>query len=503
MTRRSAVCVLLGAGALVGCGSEPEPYVPGPTAPPRPNLVPITLPDCDPTAEGVRLIETDEDWNGINDPDVRVHCVAAGDYRGVGTIRLEADGEPGLERWIRFYDPDDPDGELHPAQRAENERAIIDTLRFQDASHWRVHGITVTGDWTVVRLDEGSEYNVLDRLLVDTAAVWFGHGAHNNSLQHSVVRNAPLSPGGDRVCVVLSGSNDGADVAIHGTRIVGNEIYDCTDSIQLYRPDDSTHAIDFGDTVIDDNDMFLTEAMYSDCNGTLDPQGDCACAENAVDIKAAGTWSQNIVQVSNNRMWGFKPTDTACGGTGSGGTASVVHFTARYTLHQGNIIWDSPAGVTVLNDQHSVVDNVIAQILDPPNDRGTAIYAEASGTEVYRNIIVNVHDWAAVVGNSGDYRCNTLIAAGDHRGSPGNGVIADYNWYYEAEQLALPGEHDIVSDQAADAQHTDLCFQVRRFTSPQEVCLPQAAPTEASPHHGACDPNLGQRPGVGVDNRTW
>ena len=436
MTHRSALSLLmLGASALAGCGSEDTPIVPTTSSPTSPYAVPITLPPCDSAAEGVQIIETDEDWNDINDPELRVFCVAPGDYSDVGTIRLQADGEPGKERWIRFYDPLDPSDDRHPAQRADTERAIIETLHFDDASHWIVHGITVTGQWTVVRLNEGSQHNVLDRLLVETAAVWLGHGAHHNTLQHSVVRNAPLTPEVDRVCVVLSGSNDGADVEIHGTRIVSNEIYDCTDSIQLYRPDES-NAIDFGDTVSDDNDMYLTPAIYSDCNGTMDEQGDCACAENAVDIKAAGTGPDNIVQVSNNRMWGFKPTDTACGGTGSGGTASVVHMTSRYTLHQGNVIWDSPAGVTVLNDHHSVIDNVIVQILDPPNDRGTAVYVEATDSEVYRNIIANVHDWAAVVGADGDYRCNTLIAAGDHRGSPGEGIVADYNWYYEAEQLA-------------------------------------------------------------------
>lgn len=464
--------------------------------------IPVEVPDCDTADPSVRLVQTEADWDDINDAAYRVFCVAPGDYRGIGNLYLDADGTSAAPRYVRYYDPSQPTDERHPVQQAASERAIIATVVFADASYWVFDRLTVTGDWEVVRFDAGSEHNVLNRVLVETSAVMVRHGAHDNTVQNSVLRNAPKVPGGDRVCMVLSGSNNDNDVVIHGTRIVNNEIYDCTDGIQAWRVGGSTHPIDFGGTIIDQNDIYLTDGMYTDCNGNLDPQGDCACAENAIDLKAAGTDSTNYLQVSNNRMWGFKPTDTACGGTGSGGAASVVHMTANYTLYQGNIIWNVPRAMTFLNDHHSAIDNVIWNV--HRNDEGTAIYPDGPNCEIYRNVIIDVERWAAAYGDNGDYRCNTLIAAG-RRTAAGANIQADYNFYYDADQMTLPGDHDIVRDQASDAEHTDLCFPVRRWTGPEEVCIPNGSPTAASPHAAAdaCDPQLGARPDVGVHDELW
>lgn len=465
--------------------------------------VPVTPPDCDASDPTVRFIQTEADWDDINDPAYRIFCVQPGDYTGVGTIDLQEDGAAGQERWIRYYDPQDPTDGRHPVGRGDSEHAVIDALRFDDADYWIVHELTVRGDWTAVQLVNGAQHNVLNRLLVEGSRIQIRDGSHDNAVQNSVIRDAPMVPQSDRVCVILSGASQGPDVAIHGTRIVNNEIVDCTDSIQLYRPDGATHGIDFGGTIIDENDLYLTSATYSDCAGTLDPQGDCACAENGVDIKAAGTDSDNIVQVSNNRIWGWQRTDTDCGGTGSWGAASVVHMGAEYTLYQANIVWDSARGLTFGNNNHSAIDNVVTSIENPVDDQGYAILLLGPSSEAYRNVVVDSHDWGQVAGDDGDWRCNTFISAGQGRGTPGSGVVADYNFYYESEQLALPGDHDIVQALAADAQHTELCFLAKRWTGPEEICLPDAAPTAASPHADACDPNLGSRAGVGVDDELW
>jgi hypothetical protein len=465
--------------------------------------IPLTPPACDSGDGSVRIIQADADWDDINDPAYRIFCVHPGDYTAAGTIRLEQDGTAGQERWIRYYDPSNPTDDRHPVVRAENERAVIDLMVLEDADYWIVQELTIRGDWTGVRIQNGSEHNVLDRLLLEHSPFQVRDGSHENTLQNSVVRDAPMIPNGDRVCVILSGASTGPDVAVHGTRIVNNEIIDCTDSIQLYRPDSSSHDIDFGGTIIDENDLYLTSAVYSDCSGTLDPQGACACAENAVDIKAAGTNSSNLVQVSNNRMWGWQRTDTDCGGTGSWGDAVVVHQGAQYSLFQKNIVWDSARGLTFANAHHSVIDNVVAHIDNPVDDEGFAILLMGPSSEAYRNVVVDAHAWGQVSGDDGDWRCNTLISAGSGRGTPGSGLLADYNFYYDSTQLAQPGDNDIVHDQAADAQHTQLCFSAKRWTGPEEICLDDAAPTPTSPHDGQCDPSLGSRAGIGVNDDLW
>ncbi len=497
--------ILFTVPALPGCSDDEttdwtNEGRPDGVLPVGPFEIPVTLPDCDDHDPSVRLIQQDSDWEDINSEDYRIFCVAPGDYGAVAP-RLARDGTAEAPRYLRYYNPADPTDDRHPAMQGEAERAIIGGMRMTDVRYWVVDGITITGDWERVLFEESSDHNVLNRVLLDNAAVVVRHGAHYNTIQNSVLRNAPKSPNSDRVCMVLSGSNDDQDVVIRGTRILNNEIYDCTDAIQAYRVDDSTHRIDFGGTIIDNNDLYLTDGMYTDCNGNLDPQGACACAENGIDLKAAGTGPDNIVVVSNNRMWGFKSTDTACGGTGSGGAASVVHMTARYTLYQGNIIWDSPRAMTFINDHHTAIDNLIYSVRRD-DEKGTAIYPDGPNCEIYRNIIIDSDRWVAAYGNAGDYRCNVLIEAGRNTAA-GASLQADYNFYYDAEQMALPGTHDIVSEQAVDGMHTERCFQVRPWTGPEEICIPNGAPTDNSPHAGACDPQLGQRPNVGVHDGLW
>jgi len=509
MRRRASVPAVLPlvAVAWLGCGPAEDPVGETPAPPVTGFEVPISLPGCDPSDPSVRMLETDEDWQDINSEQYRVFCVAPGDYSALGNVRLARDGTDDAPRVLRHYDPTTPSASPHPVDQGDSERAILAGLLVTDARHWIIDGITITGDWQVVRFEEGSDHNVLNRALLESAAVSVRHGSHDNTIQNSVLRNAPKTPGSDRVCMVLSGSNDDADVAIHGTRIVNNEIYDCTDAIQAYRPDGSTHAIDFGGTIIDNNDLYVTDGMYTDCGGNLDPDGACACSENAIDLKAAGSGPTSIVQVSNNRMWGFKSTDTACGGTGSNGAASTVHVTARYTLYQGNIIWDVPQGMYFLNDHHSAVDNVVYDV-HRDDGRGTAIYPEQEegavghNFELYRNTIIDTDRWVAIYADGGDYRCNVVIDGGRNTNA-GVDIQADYNFYYGSEQLEPPGDHDIVAEQAADAAQDELCFQVRRWTGPEEICIAHGAPTESSPHVGRCDRELGARPDVGVGDERW
>jgi hypothetical protein len=444
----------------------------------------------------VRFIATVDDWQDINNPAYRVFCVHPGDYSAAGEIELQMDGNAEAPRWVRYID------DRHPVAR--NEQAIVEGLTFDNADYWVIQGVTQRGDETSTELGTDSEHNILDRMLVEGGRVVLRHGAHHNTLQNSVLRNTPLVPDSDRQCVTLSGNNSGNPVAIHGTRIVNNEIYNCTDSVGLHRPSDVSIPVDYSGTIVDHNDMYITSARYSDGNGNLNPQGDYACAENAVDIKAGGT-PGNIVQVTNNRMWGFKQTDDACGGSGSWGDAVSVHEGAEYVLVQGNRIWDSSRGIIPGDDARrvSVIDNVIAQIDNPVAEQGFALQVEAPESEVYRNVIVDTWSWGRLIGAGNDYRCNVLIDAGEVKGTPGAGSTADYNYYYNAEQLALPGTHDLVSSQASAANHTDLVFQARRWTGPVQVRIPYGVATATSPHAGACDPNLGSRPGVGIHDHLW
>ena len=77
----------------------------------------------------------------------------------------------------------------------------------------------------------------------------------------------------------------------------------------------------------------------------------------------------------------------------------------------------------------------------------------------------------------------------------------DYNAYYAASP-GVRGPHDIVFDRAEAAEHEELCFDRRIITGPEKYCIPMGKPTAKSPHAKLCDPSLGARPGVGVNDET-
>ena len=85
------------------------------------------------------------------------------------------------------------------------------------------------------------------------------------------------------------------------------------------------------------------------------------CSENALDIKIGGP-QQSIIR--RNRMYGFRPNNGSCGGTGGGvGDAVVIHEQATNLLIKGNEIYDSTAGVRIAaGSDYRIINNVIHDI---------------------------------------------------------------------------------------------------------------------------------------------
>ncbi|MBW2456397.1 MAG: hypothetical protein JRI68_17890, partial [Deltaproteobacteria bacterium] len=186
-------------GSMGGGGSGGE----GNGMPTSEYELPVTPPACAQSDPEVRLIETVTDWQDINDPSYRIFCVAPGDYTTAGTIQLQADGQGAAPRWIRYYDANDPTDDRHPVDRANGEHAVVAALRFEDADFWIVHGLTQRGlgNWTSTQLNAGSEHNVLNRMLIEDGRVTIRHGAHHNTVQNSMFREAPLAPQQDRIAI--------------------------------------------------------------------------------------------------------------------------------------------------------------------------------------------------------------------------------------------------------------------------------------------------------------
>ncbi len=456
------------------------------------------------------MITTEADWADIDSSAYRVFCVHAGDYRSLGSIWLTASGTASQPRILRYFDPNAPQDQTHPVHQAETARALVQHLVLKYADHWVISGIAVSNndpDMTLanygVTVQHGAEHNVLHRLLVEggRGGVIIRNQSHYNVLQQSVVRETIMTPA-DSNCINL---HAGTPTQLRGNRIVSNESYNCTTSLQLVVVDASAGS-SFPGTIVANNDFYLTPERYSDCKGNLDPNGACACAEARFDIKAGGTSATlaGRVTVVRNRIWGARKTDSACGGGGSwGGGIGLCcghNHPIKYVLLEDNIVFDVARGIgTSDGDLVSVRNNLLYDIYSPFDGQGLGIMVHGDRVEVYGNTVVSAVRWGQFRRHIADVRCNTIIDGGSSF-SDGTEVVADFNAYYNAAQLAKPGSNDIVEGNATDARQQEKCFWRRLVTGPEQVCIPHAIATVDSPHRDHCDPNLGSRIGVGIDD---
>jgi len=208
---------------------------------------------------------------------------------------------------------------------------------------------------------------------------------------------------------------------------VNNEIYNCQgDGVIVTTPSALGN-------IIENNDIYITTAYYSDGSGNLTPSGEYACAENAIDLKGGGT-SGNPLIVLQNRAWGFRWTDGNCA-DGSGGDAIIFHGTGNaYGIIQNNIMLDGTTAITAPNpdpSRYSLIGNMIYDMTHSPYappQYAIRISSYATTSEVYFNTIIQATN-ALAAGTSGghDLRCNVIISSGVSAGSASQ---YEYNVYY-------------------------------------------------------------------------
>jgi hypothetical protein len=449
--------------------------------------VALELPACDAGDREVRFIRGPGDWSDINEERFRVFCVEPGDYRTAGTVAITAGGSEERPRWIRWHDPDAAgDRATHPFHMPASRRAYIDRLQFAGAHHWVIDRVRVHRG---VLVERGSSHIVLNRLLIWEQpaghGVFLTGGSRRNVVQNSVIGRGAPRAGADRNGVMVRNSD--------WNRIVKNEIVDIAgDAIASGQRED--HA---GGLIIQDNDLYLTPASYTDGNGNLDPGGDTACAENAIDIKT--NWPSTAPPgsadewylIEHNRMWGFRPTDTRCGGTGSAGSTIVIHWPrSRGILIRHNVLWDGPIGYTVSKDapisHHELHDNLFWKLGRPIIPRHIA------DGRYHRNIIVEARLPVALRAEARrvEVTRNVIIDSGDSpwgQGHESNEVSR--NAYYNATAVrgASTADGSLLFPDSAQARHQERCFTARRITAPTEVCIPHGRVTADSPHAGWFD----------------
>ncbi len=459
-----------------------------------------------------QIITTGTPWSTINWSNNTI-CIAAGDHSAKGPLTLGSSGTASSRKVLRYYNASD--NGVAPWAQSASQRATLERVVFDGADNWVVHRLTFDsrGYYGGVRFERNSasNNNVVDRVLVqnqNASLVHFEQGNSNNTLQNSVIRNSVVS-GAESNCVELGASP--------GTRIVNNEIYDCNKAISAGSGNPTLLGVR-----IENNDLYVSPAIYSDCNGNYTPSNTnspCAANEAIISLKAGGDYS-DPTYIIHNRLWGARNGDGVLLGPVNTGEAPGISVSndinssgtplyngADYLLIRDNVIWDMQAGIANwwgVPDHVSIIGNLFYDIRTFQSSFTS--YAirlnQISNFEIYFNTLINTKAWFLFgynVANS-DIRCNVILDGGERNGGASGSSVVDNNAFYNTAPYTLNGSSALSYNDSASAQHTEFCFNRKLLTGAENVCIPNARPTTSSPHLRACKTDIGSRADVGISD---
>jgi len=432
---------------------------------------------------------------GINDKKYNTFLIHPGDYRSWGPLKITT---PGNEKQYRIIshinaNPNSLD-DILPVNTKNNEQkhVIIEALNIAYADYWIINGITFSGNSEKTkrgriggrysRIAAHANYNIINRCLFENVVNHEGaldiSFSDYNHVQNSIVRNLI---GGDQVGILIKGKKDRAI----GNKIVNNEIYDCNDGIQL------TYRDSYGDkgyvsgTVIENNDIYLNPKSYSKRKKGF------ACAENGIDIKIGGESAspKDVVRVLRNRIWGFRPTDPDCGGSGGRGRGITLTFRANNVILKDNILSDLPNGIGLSNERVpntriAVLNNLFFDIkkFDKSLKFAPAIRASVNADIYYNTIKGSQADVMIQAKSVSRVQCNTVIGVAQNLSWSHNkkGWSALNAWYDCNLQSSRVASHDtrrnIVENRANTKSFGDFVFYRKRWTKPEKVVVKNVFP---------------------------
>ncbi len=476
----------------------------------------------------VTITISDTSWDKImNNSQATVFCVQAGDHTAKGTLEPGFSGSESKPKVLRYYRASD-DG-TPPIKQAENERAIVARIRLVDEDHWIIHRLTLDGKggcgyavepvWPWDSVGDHADHNIFDSLLIQNyKGEMFADVGNWNTLQRSVVRNSIGAPEGstcptESMCVAVgSGSH---------FRTVNNEIYNCQKNIAI-----GSGVHDHVGLIIENNDIYATPDIYSDCKGTYNGTGPCALSESLLNLKAGGS-KTDPVRVLHNRIWGARSGDWNLGLT-SGGDGEAMGLGGSgdandpgiqgvpggdWVLLLNNVVFDSAIGFGTTYprpDNISLVGNVFWHMdakngghYDPDAPSFFNFYGHLGNGEIYFNTLVDGEEWIEGTLDGGDVRCNAVInaRAGNFGGS---GFEVTGNGFYAAAPFSNNSSlMDTALSSASESGNQDYCFYRKLVTGPEQVCIPHGKTTRQSPHYAPCTGGVGQRAGLGIDDKVW
>ncbi len=450
---------------------------------------PVNIPPYDPNNPDMMLIQSNADWSHINDANIHYFYVAPGDYSRAGLsdddyrVLITQSGTPAQKRYIALYNGNN----LHPGKLDRSQLAKVGfTLR--NADYWVIDRMAYweRTDGLIAIVFEGASHNIINRYLADNVAggmIYLFAYSNDNVIQNCRVQKDNLYLNLDRAAIALQGDNN---MPVINNKIINNEVYNFVDGFQAVtdKGEHPDHFFDYQGTVVDNNVFYIDQAIYTDCNGHPDPNGDCAYAENAIDLKSGSENANNPFLVTNNVMWGYRWADGTNSDLDDVGSAIVVHYNVNNTVISGNVIFDADRAMTVggrangpawRNSEFS--NNIIYQTHD------IAIKVYDSEDIVFEGNLLKEVCLDTVWKNTAFIDCNNITVRNDLRvdtydtagvRSDNSSVSASDNGYYNSLPGDIQSPSDTIYTSDPTAAYDDLTIETDRFTNhPFTITLPR------------------------------
>jgi len=423
-------------------------------------------PMCDVDITGIAALPCDQivtasdtNWSKITDnASSRVFCIGPGNHTGKGTLTLTYNGTSSTRKVIRYYRSGDNDD--NPWKQSAANQAKMPKISMNGVNYWIIHRLAFNGI-TSPAVDVGTSTAttniILNRVafmnLVPgngvTGALQVKKTSNNIWMQNSVCLDFDYAFDKELSCLYEEDS--------HHLYFINNESRDIAGSnFQLQGGNSSSGR----GSVVENNDMYITDARRSDGAGNQQNGGDYMLSKSGMSMKRGGT-SAEPVRLIHNRMWGQRETDHSspngcCTSTGSGLAITWSNngvddpFNSQYILVQNNIIIDTAGGINVTRsgaaEQNSAIGNIF-YLNKNYSGQGRGVFSNTTGKndEYYLNTIIESDRYMLTnTATNDDFKCNVFINAGDKSGSLGSGSVFDYNvWYGSTPYSTETPAHNI------------------------------------------------------------
>ena len=346
----------------------------------------INLPLCDESNSRVLFIKNMKDWENINNKEKTIFCVEAGNYQAKVVEIKNTSGTKNNPRYIILNNKNNS----HPAKLDAKELANVN-LRFENSNYWIIDRMSAMNSKNTPMLFLHSSNNIVNRHFIDNSykGIIIRDLSHNNTIQNSRIQNmSELGRKDDLTCILLHPRDNQTE--IKNTQIINNELHNCNDGFQaLWR---NGIDVNYEGLVLYANDISVDSSLYTNCNGSKNPNGECSYSENAIDIKMGSNNVNNKIIIKKNNLWGFRKADTTNSNLADAGAAIVVHYGVKNLQISENTIFNSTIGIISVDKENAsyamldsqISDNFISNILKYP-----LIVNEAFNILISKNIIIN------------------------------------------------------------------------------------------------------------------